>query len=91
MGDRKHKVVWTIRTRERDGKAFWIRIGAAFENRDGSLNVILDAIPINGKMQIRDYVEPEERKRLAEDRRRRESREDEPPLDSYEFDDDVPF
>jgi len=38
---------------DRSGKSFWIRIGAAFENYDGSETVLLDALPINGKMQIR--------------------------------------
>ena len=38
---------------ERDGKNFWTRIGAAFTNRDGSETVLLDALPLNGRMQIR--------------------------------------
>jgi hypothetical protein len=39
---------------DRNGKSYWIRIGAAFANYDGSETVLLDALPINGKMQIRD-------------------------------------
>ena len=39
---------------ERDGKSYWIRIGAAFTNRDGSETVLLDALPVNGRLQIRD-------------------------------------
>jgi len=35
-------------------KSFWIRIGVAFVNKDGSLNVQLNAFPIDGKMNIRD-------------------------------------
>lgn len=42
---------------DRAGKSFWIRIGAAFTNRDGSETVLLDALPTNGKLQIR-AVEP---------------------------------
>ena len=39
---------------EREGaKPIWVRVGAAFENKDGSLNVYLDALPINGKLQLR--------------------------------------
>ena len=34
-------------------KAKWTLIGTAFLNKDGSLNVILDAIPLNGKLHIR--------------------------------------
>ena len=33
---------------------FWTRIGSAFVNRDGSLNVTLSAMPVNGKLHIRD-------------------------------------
>lgn len=46
--------VYTIVARERDQKSFWVRIGAAFRNADGSLNVRLDAVPVNGTMHIRE-------------------------------------
>jgi len=50
------KDVYTIiEGKNRDTKKnIWIRIGIAFENRDGSLNVKLNALPINGTLQIRD-------------------------------------
>ena len=51
--------------RARDGKKFWLRIGAAFENRDGSLNVYMDAMPTNGQLQIRDWQPYEERAKNA--------------------------
>ena len=38
---------------ERNGKSYWIKIGAAFSNKDGSDTVLLDALPVNGRMQIR--------------------------------------
>lgn len=38
-----------------EGKDVWLRVGSAFENRDGSTTVLLDAVPIGGKLQIRDY------------------------------------
>ncbi len=60
-----YKVVYTIVERTRDGKKFWLRIGAAFRNRDGSLNVHLDAMPTNGTLQIRDYQRFEERGRVT--------------------------
>lgn len=31
----------------------WIKVGIAFVNRDASVNVILDALPLNGKLQLR--------------------------------------
>lgn len=39
----------------RNGKTFWIRIGNAFVNRDGSTNVYLNAYPTSGKLQIREF------------------------------------
>lgn len=33
----------------------WVRIGAAFTNRDGSLNLFLDALPLGtNKLQVRE-------------------------------------
>ena len=37
----------------RNGKTFWIRVGNAFVNRDGSTNIYLNAYPLTGKLQIR--------------------------------------
>ncbi len=55
MNDRSNqrmKVVYAIT--ERGEKSFWTRIGVAYTNRDGSINVKLDALPISGTLQIRD-------------------------------------
>jgi hypothetical protein len=30
-----------------------VRIGATFLNKDGSESVLLDALPVNGKLQLR--------------------------------------
>lgn len=38
-----------------EGKDVWLRVGSAFDNRDGSVSVLLDAVPIGGKLQIREY------------------------------------
>ena len=48
-------VVYTIVARERDGRKFWVRIGTAYRNRDGSLNAVLDAMPTNGTIHIRPF------------------------------------
>jgi len=42
---------------QRNGKSYWIRIGAAFTNQDGSETVLLDALPVTGRMQIRSATE----------------------------------
>ncbi len=45
--------VYTIIEKEGFDKSFWIKVGACFTNRDGSLNVFLDALPVNGRLHIR--------------------------------------
>ncbi len=57
---KRAQAVYTIIPKH-EGKDFWLRIGSAFPNRDGSLSVLLDAMPINGKLQIRDYTPRDER------------------------------
>jgi hypothetical protein len=42
---------------ERNGKSYWIKIGAAFTNQDGSETVLLDALPVTGRLQIRSAPE----------------------------------
>ena len=46
--------VYTIVDKEGFEKSFWVKVGACFPNRDGSLNVYLDALPLNGRLQIRE-------------------------------------
>ena len=53
MDNRMKKVLCPIKN-EKTNKTYWMRIGNAFLNRDGSTNVYLDAYPANGKLQIRD-------------------------------------
>ncbi len=43
----------------RGDQKFWNKIGVAFVNRDGSLNVKLDSLPINGEFHIRDQAPKE--------------------------------
>src|SRR3990170_6179045 len=60
--EKKRWDVFTIREREgSDKKHFWVKIGIAFVNRDGSWNIYLDATPLDGKLQIREHKEFEER------------------------------
>lgn len=50
------KPVWDafIITERGDGKAQWKPIGVAFRNKDDSINVLLDAFPKDGKLQLRN-------------------------------------
>lgn len=54
MDSSKMKIAYVITSR--NGKNFWNRVGVAFVNNDGSINVKLEAVPVNGEIQIRDYV-----------------------------------
>lgn len=54
----KMKIAYSIS--ERNGKSFFNRIGVAFVNRDGSITVKLEALPVNGEIMIRDYVQRDE-------------------------------
>lgn len=54
-GPRIWRPVYTIV--ERTGRSHWVRIGTAFVNRDQSLNVLLDAVPVNGQLHIREPSE----------------------------------
>ena len=59
METQNRKAVYTVieRTDGETKKSFWVRIGAAFTNRDGSYTVKLDALPVNGMLQVRDWTE----------------------------------
>ena len=50
------KDVYAIYESKNEGREWsrWVRVGVAFENKDGSLNVLLDALPLSGRLQIRD-------------------------------------
>jgi hypothetical protein len=58
MDASKMKIVYVIT--KRDQKSYWNRVGVAFVNSDGSINVKLEALPVSGELQIRDYVPREE-------------------------------
>ena len=52
-----YKFLWMVEDRPgADGteKSFWTKVGVAFENRDGSFSIELAAIPVNGRLQMRE-------------------------------------
>jgi hypothetical protein len=59
------KSVWTMVERTPSGggatKSYWTRVGVGFVNRDASITLKLDALPINGTLQVREW-EPYERR-----------------------------
>jgi hypothetical protein len=46
-------VVYTIVETPEDRDDFWQRVGSAWKNKDGSINVVLNALPVNGKLHLR--------------------------------------
>ena len=55
--EKNRKTVYTIIDKPGLKKSIWMKIGIAWENQDQSWNVYLDALPLNGKMQIREESE----------------------------------
>ena len=54
------KAIFTIIESEKLEKPLFRRIGTGFVNRDGSLNLFLDALPVNGKLHVRDVKSEKE-------------------------------
>jgi hypothetical protein len=62
------KDVYAIYESKNEGtqRSRWVRVGVAFENRDHSINVLLDAIPLSGRLQIRNREGDEARAKEQE-------------------------
>ena len=88
------KVLSPVETK--NGKTFWMRIGSAFINRDGSTNVYLNAYPTSGKLHIRELDERDRNGGDQRDERNHRTGEPGPGLsDGRPFidtsQDDLPF
>lgn len=78
--------VLTGRTDEKSGKTYWTRIGVAFEAKSGEgWDVMLDALPVSGKMILR-VPKPREDKPVAD-----KGRATNPARGGGDFNDEVPF
>ncbi len=53
----KNYVVFSVRKHEKTGTVVWVRAGHAVANKDGSTNVTLDMLPLDGKLHIRESAE----------------------------------
>lgn len=59
----KQLEVWSIRdANEKNSRSYWKHAGRAFVNRDGSINILLDVLPIDGKLQVRERREAEDQR-----------------------------
>ncbi len=53
----KRLAVYTIIEKPGSDRSFWTRIGYAWVNRDQSINIQLDALPMNGRLHVREAPE----------------------------------
>lgn len=51
---RSYKQVFMVEKSGDGERSFWTNVGVAFVNKDNSLTVELNAIPLSGRLQIRD-------------------------------------
>lgn len=64
MSERKKKSfkhLWMVEDVHEHGlqKSYWTKIGVAFENQDGSWSLEFSAIPMTGRVQMRDVRQRE--------------------------------
>ncbi|HYQ45718.1 MAG TPA: hypothetical protein VER11_27280 [Polyangiaceae bacterium] len=76
MDQTKMKIAYVIT--QRKDRNFWNRVGVAFVNSDGSINVKLEAVPVSGEIQIRDYQPRDEFGATGTRNHTREAVEEEP-------------
>lgn len=55
MADEKKAGAFTVFSIKaaKDGASTWVKAGSAYVNRDGSINVYLDVLPLDGKLHLR--------------------------------------
>ncbi len=66
---RMFKILCPIEKKD-GGGTYWMRLGTAYPNRDQSINLYLDALPNNGRLQLREMDE-EDLRRMDEGRARK--------------------
>ncbi len=68
--ERMRTIYTIVKYGEGEKQTRWSRVGVGFVNRDGSITLKLDALPVNGELQVREYQRREReegRRRDAED------------------------
>ena len=59
MADKQYRVYTVVPRPDPNEKPYWLNIGMAWPNKDGKgFNINLQALPLDGKLVIREY-EPE--------------------------------
>ena len=59
---KRWKVICPIEKKDGTG-THWARLGVAYGNKDESINLYLDSLPMNGRLQLREWTEEELRER----------------------------
>lgn len=72
--DRPSHKVFTVEDKDGgDEKGFWTRVGSAWPHKDGKgLNLVLSALPINGRLVLREFTDDDAK--AEEEKRRSNSR-----------------
>jgi hypothetical protein len=61
---------YTVIKRDGDKDDYWLNLGVAFEHEDGEgLDILLQALPIDGKLVLRRYKEDAEEEKPKPKRR----------------------
>ena len=59
--DRENKryQVFSIRevVEKNEKKSIWVKAGSAWINRDSSINIYLDVLPLDGKLHVREAID----------------------------------
>ncbi|MCC6178782.1 MAG: hypothetical protein WAZ94_15050 [Phycisphaerales bacterium] len=54
--EKRSLAVFAVR-KSKDGGAVWVRAGVAQVNRDQSINISLDVLPLDGRLHVRDALD----------------------------------
>lgn len=54
----KRYAVFSLNHDERRKTTIWVRAGNAWVNKDGSLNLYLDVLPLEGRLHVREAGDP---------------------------------
>ena len=65
MPEASRKAVYAVIENDNLERPLFRRIGTAFVNRDDSLNILLDAVPLCGRLHVRN---PEPRRNVVQPR-----------------------
>jgi hypothetical protein len=61
MADKNQETKNVFALTEKGERTYWTKVGVAYTNRDSSINVQLDALPVSGRLQIRSDDKSEQR------------------------------